>query len=277
MVESLSYVMFCRDDTTLTYHSDAYSELLFLANSIAVFRKFIDLCNESRILFNDIWFEAFEDECLYNYGDDPSFVYVMMDETSEEGVIKWAEEIPTSTIDRSKGIDYESDTPQANADLLVEILQKKVTYISSLTADKYFLAAKYQQPMDYMFHSLKNLIEINALPKKCKNCGKYFIPEKRSDAIYCDRQSPQNPNLTCKRQGGYQQWENTVQNDEKAKLYRLIYMARHMAAKRNPDNIPAFEWFKSESKRWKKDVKSSIKTEDEYLAWLKAVKEKRVN
>lgn len=33
---------------------------------------------------------------------------------------------------------------------------------------------------------------------KCANCGKIFIPEGRSDTIYCSRPAPQNKDKTCK-------------------------------------------------------------------------------
>ena len=38
-----------------------------------------------------------------------------------------------------------------------------------------------------------------------------------------------------------------------------------------------FEEYKTRSKQWKKDVKEGKKTEAEYIEWLKAEKEKKVN
>ncbi len=41
----------------------------------------------------------------------------------------------------------------------------------------------------------------NKLLKNCENCGRYFIPLKRSDSIYCHAPSPQNPKKTCSEVG----------------------------------------------------------------------------
>lgn len=37
--------------------------------------------------------------------------------------------------------------------------------------------------------------------KICENCGRYFIPSKRSDSIYCPAPSPQNPEKPCSEVG----------------------------------------------------------------------------
>lgn len=37
--------------------------------------------------------------------------------------------------------------------------------------------------------------------KICENCGRYFIPQKRSDTIYCPAPSPQNPDKPCSEVG----------------------------------------------------------------------------
>lgn len=37
--------------------------------------------------------------------------------------------------------------------------------------------------------------------KICENCGRYFIPPKRKDSIYCPAPSPQNPEKTCAEVG----------------------------------------------------------------------------
>lgn len=37
--------------------------------------------------------------------------------------------------------------------------------------------------------------------KICENCGRYFIPQKRSDSIYCPAPSPQNPDKLCSEVG----------------------------------------------------------------------------
>ena len=51
------------------------------------------------------------------------------------------------------------------------------------------------------------------LVKICENCGRYFIPPKRSDSIYCPAPSPQNPEKTCAEVGASLRWAEKRRTD----------------------------------------------------------------
>ena len=107
--------------------------------------------------------------------------------------------------------------------------------------------------------------------RKCQNCGKYFIPDKRIDTLYCDNPSPKAPEMTCKEYGTRRLWYEKQKEDELATLSRNIASAKGMLAKRNP-NMPeyaaAYSYFKEQRLIWKKAVKDGEKTRDEYREWL---------
>ena len=57
-------------------------------------------------------------------------------------------------------------------------------------------------------HNITNLLQLlvfeicrlkkeGKILKQCANCGRYFIPVKRRDSIYCHEQSPQKPEKLC--------------------------------------------------------------------------------
>ena len=133
------------------------------------------------------------------------------------------------------------------------------------------------------FHSYKlfevyNIIEKEIKIKTCKNCGKYFIIENRSDTKYCDRISPEDKTKTCKEYGGIRKYQDNLKTNEAMGLARKIYMAKQMMVKRNPDidnYRKDFENYKIQSKEWKKEVKAGSKTNEEYIQWLKDIKEKK--
>lgn len=107
---------------------------------------------------------------------------------------------------------------------------------------------------------------------KCKNCGKLFVPLKRSDTVYCDRKAPQDSSMTCKQYGTRKLWYDNLNQDEAAKLARNIYAAKQVLAKRNPENVQyraMFEFFKQERKKWQLALEAGKKSQEEYLAWLK--------
>lgn len=125
---------------------------------------------------------------------------------------------------------------------------------------------------DYMTASFLQLIENNYLILKCKNCNKYFIPYKRTDTLYCDRTSPQDSTKTCKKYSIELAWNEKIKDETDWHcLYRRVYQSLQMKAKRKPNDKllnKIFEDFKKDSKKWKKEIKESKKTDEEFLYWL---------
>lgn len=125
---------------------------------------------------------------------------------------------------------------------------------------------------------MSELFKRGMIIKKCKNCGKYFIP-MRSDALYCDAVSPQDTDKTCKEYGAYEQYMRNIKTSESKQTYRNIYQAKQMLCKRNPDIVEYredFESFKEQAKQWKTDIKNGVKSDTEFLFWLKEIKQKKV-
>lgn len=136
---------------------------------------------------------------------------------------------------------------------------------------------------EFYVTSFMTILENSLNIKKCKNCGKYFVPYNRSDTIYCDRICPQDSTRTCKEYGTQKLWYEKLKNNESSRLYRNAYQAKQMLYIRNSEDAKladvyknSFEKFKKQSKQWKSDVKTGVKTEEEYIQWLKEVKEKKV-
>lgn len=114
--------------------------------------------------------------------------------------------------------------------------------------------------------------------KRCKNCGKFFVPLSRSDEMYCNNVSPQDQMRTCKEYGSQKLWYDRLKSDEVAKLARNIYSAKQMLVRRNPDIVgykKMFDYFKLERKKWETLVKSGEKSKEEYLSWLNEMKAKK--
>lgn len=134
---------------------------------------------------------------------------------------------------------------------------------------------KISNVVDAVLLSLFHLLQEGTAIKKCANCNKLFVPLVRADAIYCDRQSPQDSGKTCKEYGSKVLWYENVINDDVAKLARNIYCSKQMLAKRNPDKpeyAEMFKYFKVEKKRWEQQVKAGTKSREEFAEWLRAMK-----
>ncbi len=99
---------------------------------------------------------------------------------------------------------------------------------------------------------------------RCKNCGKLFVPARKSDALYCDRNSPQNETMSCKRFAS-QQPQGVSQ------LYKKIYMKKSVRAKRHKDDFTItneFEKWKTQVDKKRADYNKGVITADEFEKWL---------
>lgn len=156
------------------------------------------------------------------------------------------------------------------------VFKKACTNKSGAFSD---LCHMYSSIKDAVYECVYLMAETSTTIKKCENCGRFFVPKNRSDTIYCDYPSPQDNKKTCKKYGAEKKYQKNLKDNELMSLYRRIYMSKQMLAKRHPDisaYTDAFNKYKEESKKWKADIKSGTKTEDEYLLWLREVKEKKV-
>ena len=125
---------------------------------------------------------------------------------------------------------------------------------------------------------LSKIFEQKIEMKRCENCGRFFVPENRSDEIYCSNPSPQDFEKTCKQYGSEKLWYERLKNNETAKLSRNIYSSKRMLAVRNPDieaYTKMFEYFKAERKKWESDLKHGARTKEEYICWLNEMKKKK--
>ena len=127
--------------------------------------------------------------------------------------------------------------------------------------------------------SLLEITRSGKIIRKCQNCGRYFVPENRSDTLYCDNPSPLDSTRTCKEYGSHRLWYDRQKDDELATLSRNILSAKSMLAKRNPDIEDyqlSYDYFRNERKKWKKSVEKGEATRDEYREWLLRMQSQKI-
>lgn len=120
---------------------------------------------------------------------------------------------------------------------------------------------------------LMELLEIAKLGieiKKCRNCGKFFVPDNRSDEIYCSNIFENGK--TCKEIGHFKVKQKEIQENDNLRIYRNVYQKLLLRTRRNPSNVQYakdFEFFKDDNNKWRENISKGIATEEEYLEWLK--------
>lgn len=113
------------------------------------------------------------------------------------------------------------------------------------------------------------LAKLNIEIKKCRNCGKFFVPDNRSDEIYCSNIFENGK--TCKEIGHFKVQQKLIQENDNLRIYRNVYQKLLLRTRRNPSNIQYardFEFFKDDNNKWKENISKGLATEEEYIDWL---------
>lgn len=117
---------------------------------------------------------------------------------------------------------------------------------------------------------LIELANLNIEIKKCKNCGKFFVPDNRSDEIYCSNIFENGK--TCKEIGHFKVQQKMMQENDTLRIYRNVYQKLLLRTRRNPNNSQYardFEFFKDDNNNWKENISKGLATEENYIEWLK--------
>jgi hypothetical protein len=110
---------------------------------------------------------------------------------------------------------------------------------------------------------------LNIEIKVCKNCGKFFVPDNRSDEIYCS--NIYENEKTCKEIGHFKVQQKLIQENDNLRIYRNVYQKLLLRTRRNPSNVKyarEFEFFKENNNEWKENISKGLATEEEYIKWL---------
>lgn len=105
--------------------------------------------------------------------------------------------------------------------------------------------------------------------KKCKNCGKLFVPENRSDELYCSNIFENG--RTCKEVGPFKVKQKLMEENNDLKVYRNVYQKLLLRTKRNPQNDnyeKEFITFKQKNAELKEKINKGKITQEEYMEWL---------
>ena len=136
-----------------------------------------------------------------------------------------------------------------------------------------------QSSVSLLVFEVAHLIENNSPISKCKNCNNFFVSTGRSDIIYCDYPSPQDPDKKCSEIGAQIARAEKEKNDKATRLYRKIYMRNKMLEKRNPEETKytvILRELVDGSKRWRRIIKENPDRQNEYLAWIQSYDRKEV-
>ena len=106
----------------------------------------------------------------------------------------------------------------------------------------------------------------NYLIKKCQHCGMYFIPNAKTDEVYCDY--PKENSKPCRELGAFQSYTQRLKDNQAMGEYRRTYQQKFMQVKKDKNKAKDFENWKKQAKEKINDMKKGKLTENQVYQWI---------
>ncbi len=170
-------------------------------------------------------------------------------------------------------LELSKETEEKNINTLKNLALDFINSNNTVTCEIYEIHSLQDLLNIYMSLSIQKKVRIN----KCKNCGKYFIPKNRSDDVYCNNISPQNPNKTCKEYGAKKTYRDNLKSRPLKDEHNKTSQFFRMRIKRNQDknNIKEVEKLEKQFNKYKLDYEKKLKqynnkklTEEDFKKWI---------
>ena len=114
---------------------------------------------------------------------------------------------------------------------------------------------------------LEELSKIPNYPiKKCQHCGMYFIPNAKTDEVYCDY--PKENSKPCRELGAFQSYTQRLKDNQAMGEYRRTYQQKFMQVKKDKSKSKDFENWKKQAKEKINDMKKGKLTENQVYQWI---------
>ena len=121
----------------------------------------------------------------------------------------------------------------------------------------------------FLSDMLKMIIENDYTIKKCKLCGRYFVPIGNNNIEYCSRK--RGAKQTCRDIGPKQYSQNKIKNDKVKNELKRIYNRLRNQKERHPEQPEyekQFEEFKQKSKQLEHSYRAGELSESEMMSAL---------
>lgn len=185
-------------------------------------------------------------------------------------------EIPRETISCVIQNGYKIRVLETPNELITGSVRERVTIEDKFNKDIQYLTSYHIEKISDLFNIYRKFIVDKRITiKKCKNCGKYFIPESRTDEVYCNRISPQNHNKTCKEYGAKKTYREEIKSTpikyEHNKISQFYRMRINRAKEQSEKTLyeKQFNTYKENYQKKKEQYKSGRLNETTFVEWIK--------
>ena len=169
----------------------------------------------------------------------------------------------------SLGKSPEVDAPQVNIPYAVlEIDEGHHELVEKLYFDRL---------EDFVYVELMRGLQRGFVPKRCANCGRWFLQTPGASYNYCDQPAPNSEEgKTCREVGSSKSFRAKVLNNEIWAIHQRAYKKYFARTKKGTMTKPDFLTWEMESERLRDEALSEYnraKTEDEKAAIAERLRE----
>jgi len=106
---------------------------------------------------------------------------------------------------------------------------------------------------DFIYVEFMKGLQKGFVPKRCANCGRWFLQEPGLTYHYCPQVAPGETELTCRDIGSRASFRNKVKNNEIWQIHQRAYKKYFARVRAGTMTKPEFEVWSSEAERLRDD------------------------
>jgi len=141
----------------------------------------------------------------------------------------------------SLGKNREVDAPQVNVQYAV--LEKED--MSHEIVEKMY----FDHLEDFIYVEFMKGLQRGFVPKRCANCGRWFLQEPGVTYNYCSQTAPGGTELTCRDIGSRASFRDKVKNNEIWQIHQRAYKKYFARTKKGTMTKPEFEAWEREAEQ----------------------------
>ena len=114
----------------------------------------------------------------------------------------------------SLGADSKVDAPKVNAQFCIRGTGRGAEVVEKMYFDRL---------LDFVYVEFMKGLQRGFVPKRCANCGHWFLQTPGATFAYCAGSAPEDPSKTCREIGASSSFRSKVENNDIWKVHQRAY------------------------------------------------------
>ena len=114
----------------------------------------------------------------------------------------------------SLGASPEVDAPKVNTQFCIRGTGREAEVVEKMYFDRL---------LDFVYVEFMKGLQKGFVPKRCANCGRWFLQTPGATFAYCAGSAPEDPSKTCREIGAASSFRSKVENNDVWKVHQRAY------------------------------------------------------